>query len=89
MLEKDYRALREVVRDCRTHTVFLTSLPAKEKRPERATQIWRINNWLQDWCHGQEFRYLGDATCFERLALPRVHGSQLHQRSLGNKNKGA
>jgi len=52
-IKKDYRALGVVVRDSGAQVVFSSILLVKGKGLERASQIWQINKWLQDWCHIQ------------------------------------
>ena len=76
-IKRDYRDLGEAVRDSGVQVDFSSILPVKEKGSERASQIWQINKWLQDWCHSQGFGYLGHGNCSEKPGLLWTDGVHL------------
>jgi len=72
-IKKDYGA---AVRDSGTQVVFSSILPVKGKGLERASGIWQINKWSQDWCHSQVFGYLDYGKSFEKPSL--VGADEVH-----------
>lgn len=54
--------------------------PPKEKGFEKASEICRINKWLQNWCHSQGFFYLDHATHFEKCGLLEAGGVHLSEK---------
>ncbi|PKU38376.1 hypothetical protein llap_11321 [Limosa lapponica baueri] len=79
IIKKDYRALEVAVKDSGAQIVFSSILPVKGKGFDRASQIWGVNKWLQDWCHSQGFNYLDD-TCSEKPGLQRADGPHLSEK---------
>jgi len=65
------------VRDSEAQIVFSSVLPVKMKCLKRASQIWQVNKWLQDWCHSQGFGYLDHGNSFEKPGLLGPDGVHL------------
>lgn len=60
---------------CSTGSFFPRVLLVSRNGLQRASWIWWVNKWLQDWCHS----YLNHGTCFEKsnlLGADRVHPSE-------------
>jgi len=54
-MKKGYRDLGVVVRESGVQVAFQSILLDKEKGFERASRMWQIKKWLQDWFYNQDF----------------------------------